>query len=60
MHDAGRLLLYLNTSRREDDWRRADEWRRLHARLDALPLPQVERVPRRPLATLRGLLPRHA
>lgn len=60
MNDTGRLIFLLHTSRREDDWRSADAWRRLHARPDALPLPVVESRPRRSLATLRCLLPRHA
>jgi hypothetical protein len=60
MNDAGRMSILLHTSRHEDEWRRADEWRRLHARPDALRVSNVERAPRRSLATLRGLLVRHA
>jgi hypothetical protein len=60
MNDTGRMSLLLHTGRHEDDWRRADEWRRLHARPDALPLPAVERVPRRSFAAILRLIPRHA
>lgn len=60
MNDSGRLLLVLHASRRMDDWRSADEWRRLHARPDALPVPQVEPSPKRALDGLRRLLPGHA
>jgi hypothetical protein len=60
MNDAGRISRLLYTARREDDWRRADEWRRLHSRPDALPLPAVDKVPRRPLAAIRRLILRRA
>ena len=59
MNDTGRMSLRLHTARHEDDWRRADEWRRLHERPDAPPLPSVDKVPRRPFAAIRRLIPFH-
>ena len=60
MNDSGRMLFILSASRREDDWRIAEDWRRLHAKPDALPLPKVERAPRRSLTVVRRLILRDA
>ena len=56
MNDSGRMLYLLSVSRREGDRRLAEDWRRLYARLDALPLPNVERAPRRSIAIVRRLI----
>lgn len=59
MNGPGRMSSVLHKAYREDDWRGADELRRARERPDAETLDVRETVWRRPLVTLRRLIPRH-